>query len=207
MGVKIEWVALPWEGVLPGLEAGKFDMVAGPATITKARMARYRFLPPIGEATDALMKRKGRYVGHEAGATSRARLWGPARPRLNWRSSRITRRRCRLEGDGPRICRQQRSLCGSGGRPPRGCRQQPHQHRLRGQAKRSDTFEVVDPPFGPKSYFGYIIPNDSDHAASGRRRAGRDPQDQGRRSPRGDAEEVVRRGLLDTPDAVKEPAL
>src|SRR6476661_5415964 len=38
MGVKIEWVALPWEGVLPGLEAGKFDMVAGPATITKARM-------------------------------------------------------------------------------------------------------------------------------------------------------------------------
>ena len=43
MGVKIEWVALPWEGVLPGLDAGKFDMVAGPATITKARTERYRF--------------------------------------------------------------------------------------------------------------------------------------------------------------------
>lgn len=41
LGVTIEWVALPWEGVLPGLEAGKFDMVAGPATITKARMERY----------------------------------------------------------------------------------------------------------------------------------------------------------------------
>ena len=27
LGVKIEWVALPWDGVLPGLEVGKFDMV------------------------------------------------------------------------------------------------------------------------------------------------------------------------------------
>src|ERR1700722_680000 len=59
LGVKIEWVALPWDGVLPGLEAGKFDMVAGPATITKARMEHYRFSPPIAEATVALMKRKG----------------------------------------------------------------------------------------------------------------------------------------------------
>src|SRR5271169_2534493 len=59
LGWKITWVALPWESVLPGLEAGKFDMVAGPATITKARMERYRFSPPIAEATVALMKRKG----------------------------------------------------------------------------------------------------------------------------------------------------
>lgn len=59
MGVKIDWVALPWEGVLSGLEAGKFDMVAGAVTITKARAERYRFSPPIAEATVALLKRKG----------------------------------------------------------------------------------------------------------------------------------------------------
>ncbi|MGO6907742.1 transporter substrate-binding domain-containing protein, partial [Rhizobium ruizarguesonis] len=46
LGVKIEWVALPWDGVFPALEAGKFDVVAGPATITKKRMERYRFTPP-----------------------------------------------------------------------------------------------------------------------------------------------------------------
>jgi polar amino acid transport system substrate-binding protein len=40
IGVKTEWTALPWEGVLPGLEAKKFDMVTGPVTITKARMER-----------------------------------------------------------------------------------------------------------------------------------------------------------------------
>ena len=59
LGVKIEWVALPWDGVLPGLESGKFDMVAGPATITKARMERYRFSAPVAEATVALLKKAG----------------------------------------------------------------------------------------------------------------------------------------------------
>ncbi|MFO1104797.1 MAG: transporter substrate-binding domain-containing protein [Amaricoccus sp.] len=59
LGVKIEWVTLPWDGVLPGLESGKFDMVAGPATITKARMERYRFSAPVAEATVALLKHAG----------------------------------------------------------------------------------------------------------------------------------------------------
>lgn len=59
MGVEIEWVTLPWDGVLPGLETGKFDIVAGPATITKKRLERYRFSPPIAEATVAILKKKG----------------------------------------------------------------------------------------------------------------------------------------------------
>ncbi len=59
LGLKIEWVTLPWDGVLPGLESGKFDIVAGPATVTKARLERYDFSPPIAEATVALLKKKG----------------------------------------------------------------------------------------------------------------------------------------------------
>lgn len=55
MGVEIEWITLDWTGVLPGLEAGRFDVVAGPATITKARMERYRFSSPIAEATVAIL--------------------------------------------------------------------------------------------------------------------------------------------------------
>ncbi|KMK67109.1 transporter substrate-binding domain-containing protein [Puniceibacterium sp. IMCC21224] len=55
MGVEIEWITLDWTGVLPGLEAGRFDVVAGPATITKERMERYRFSSPIAEATVALL--------------------------------------------------------------------------------------------------------------------------------------------------------
>ena len=59
LGLKIEWVALPWDGVLPGLESGKFDIVAGPAIITKARMQRYVFSSPIAEGTVTFVKRAG----------------------------------------------------------------------------------------------------------------------------------------------------
>ena len=58
LGVKVTWVALPFEGLLPSLEATKFDMMAGPIMVTKARMERYRFMPPVAEATVALLKRK-----------------------------------------------------------------------------------------------------------------------------------------------------
>lgn len=57
MAVKVRFVDLPWESVLPGLNAGKFDMVAGPLTVTKARMGRYAFTLPIADGTDALLKR------------------------------------------------------------------------------------------------------------------------------------------------------
>ncbi len=85
MGVKIEWVALPWDGVLPGLEAGKFDVVAGPATITKARMEHYRFLPPHRRSLRCALEAQGRHVGHEAGRYRGQDRWrwqgdSPARP-------------------------------------------------------------------------------------------------------------------------------
>jgi polar amino acid transport system substrate-binding protein len=57
LGVKVEFQDLPWESVLPGLDAGNYDMVAGPATITKARSERYRFTAPVAEATVAFLKR------------------------------------------------------------------------------------------------------------------------------------------------------
>lgn len=57
MGVKVRFIDLPWDSVLPGLDAKKFDMVAGPLTVTKARMERYAFTYPIADATDALLKR------------------------------------------------------------------------------------------------------------------------------------------------------
>ncbi len=57
LGVKVKYLDLPWPSVLPGLEAGKFDLVAGPVTVTKERMARYRFTVPIADASVAFLKR------------------------------------------------------------------------------------------------------------------------------------------------------
>src|SRR5260370_23785447 len=56
-GVKVGLLDWRWPSVLPGLEAGKFDMVGGPLTVTKARMERYTYTLPIADATDALLKR------------------------------------------------------------------------------------------------------------------------------------------------------
>ena len=74
LGVKVTYTLLPFEGLLPGLEARRFDLVGGPLTITKARMERYRFLPPVSEGTVALLKRRG-------DSSITAKRWAPAKPR------------------------------------------------------------------------------------------------------------------------------
>lgn len=59
LGLKIAYTDLPWQSVLPGLEAKKYDVVAGPAAINAERAARFRFLIPIDENTTMILKRKG----------------------------------------------------------------------------------------------------------------------------------------------------
>lgn len=59
LGVEVEYIDLPWASILPGLEAGKFDIVNAPVTITAERMQRYSFTLPIGNATVALVKKAG----------------------------------------------------------------------------------------------------------------------------------------------------
>lgn len=59
LGVSVEYLDLPWESVLPGLDAGKFDLVNAPVTITAERMKRYAFTLPIANATVALVKKAG----------------------------------------------------------------------------------------------------------------------------------------------------
>src|SRR5271170_1092190 len=164
LGVKIEWVALPWDGVLPGLEAGKFDMVAGPATITKARMEHYRFTPPIAEATVALMKRKGDtsimkpedIVGKIVGAAkATAQLqqlikFGdtlPAKPEV--RGEYVGYNEAYADLAAGRIVAVGNSL-----------------PNIAFVAKQQPTkFEVVLPTFGTKTYFGYMGRKDPDYAS------------------------------------------
>ena len=163
MGVKIEWVALPWEGVLPGLEAGKFDMVAGPATITKERMARYRFLPPIAESTVALLKRagdmsvmkpadiEGKSVGGGKASSQLAQL----KTFVDTLPGKANVREYVSNNDAYADLAAGRIVAVGNSLP-----------NIAYVAKqRPDTFAVVLPPFGTKSYFGYIAPKDADHAA------------------------------------------
>ena len=160
LGVKIEWVTLPWDGVLPGLEAGKFDYVAGPATITKARTEHYRFSLPIAEATVALMKRKGdasvmkpediggKTIG-EAKATAQlaqTKAFGEKQPGGVKEKEYVGFNEAYADLAAGRVVAVGNSL-----------------PNIAFVAKQKpDTFEVVLPAFGVKTYFGYIGRKEAD---------------------------------------------
>lgn len=161
MGVKIEWTTLPWEGVLPGLEAKKFDMVTGPVTITKARMERYRFTPPIAEATVALLKRKGdTSVMKPSDIAGKPVGGGKA-------SAQLAQLKSYAESLGKADVREypgnnEAYADLAAGRIVAVGNSLPNITYVAQQ--RSDTFEVVKPAFGLKTYFGYVTRKDDDSA-------------------------------------------
>ena len=59
LGVELNQLDLPWQGILPGVLAGKFDFVATSVTIKPDRAMQYAFTVPIAEGTTWVMKRKG----------------------------------------------------------------------------------------------------------------------------------------------------
>jgi len=160
LGVKIEWVLLPWEGVLPGLEVGKFDVVGGPAIITKARLERYRFTTPIVESTVALLKRQrdnsinkpediaGKTVGAARTSSQLAQLkaFGDTLPRNITVREYPGNNEAYADLANGRIAAMANSL--------------PNISYVAQQ--RPGVFAVVLPPFGVKTYFGYPSRKDVD---------------------------------------------
>jgi polar amino acid transport system substrate-binding protein len=58
-GVKLKQLDLPLQGILAGLSAKRYDFVATSLTITKARAENYAFTYPISTASVAILKRRG----------------------------------------------------------------------------------------------------------------------------------------------------
>lgn len=162
-GLKIEWVALPWAGVLPGLESGKFDMVAGPAIITKARLERYVFSSPIAEGTVTLVKRAsdgsiqkpadiaGKPVGGGRGSNQLQQLKDfaatltPAPTVREYTGANETQ----ADMAAGRIVGYATSL----------------PNALMAAKQRPSMFAAVLPPFGPKAYLGFIGRKDAASAS------------------------------------------
>ncbi|MEE3651580.1 MULTISPECIES: transporter substrate-binding domain-containing protein [unclassified Brenneria] len=79
-GVKVKQLDLPFQGILPGLDAKKFDFVVTAVTVNKQRIEHFAFTVPIAESTVALLKREndtsiatlddlsGKVVGSQAGS-------------------------------------------------------------------------------------------------------------------------------------------
>ena len=163
LGVKVTFQDLPWPAVLPGLEASRYDLVGGPATITRARAERYRFTVPVAEATVALLKRTSEtgitkpqdVAGKQLGcATATAQL-------TQFQAFVAT-----LPGTTPPI-REYQSFSEAyadlaAGRIVAVANSLPNIAYVAKQ--RPTVFSVVQPPFGATSYFGYIGRKDADSA-------------------------------------------
>lgn len=160
LGVKIKFIDLPWASVLPGLEAKKFDMVAGPIIETKARQERYHFVLPIAEATVALMigakdesiKKpediSGKTVGAGKGSAQLEELkkFAETLPEKVTIREYVDNNQAYADLAAKRIVAVANSL--------------PNISYV--AAQRSNLYKVVEPPFGKKSYFAYLGRKDAE---------------------------------------------
>jgi len=163
LGVKVRFIDLPWPSVLPGLEAKKFDVVAGPIIVTKARKERYRFVDPIAEATVSLLRSArndkiakpediaGLTVGAGKGSAQLEELktFAAALPQKVTIREYVDNNQAYADLAAGRIAAVANSL--------------PNISYVASQ--RPQVFAVVQPPFGKKSYFAYLGRKDDDAAS------------------------------------------
>ena len=67
LGVELNQLELPWQGILPGILAKKFDMVATSVAITPERAEKYAFTRPVATFQTMIIKRQG--------ASGLSKLW------------------------------------------------------------------------------------------------------------------------------------
>jgi len=156
----VKFLDLPWPSVLPGLEAKKFDVVAGPIIVTQARKERYHFMLPIAEATVALMigandnsitkpqDIAGKAVGAGKGSAQLEELktFAATLPEKVTIREYVDNNQAYADLAAKRIVAVANSL--------------PNISYV--AAQRSNAFKVVQPPFGKTSYFAYLGRKDDD---------------------------------------------
>jgi polar amino acid transport system substrate-binding protein len=166
-GVTLERLDLPWQGILPGLAAKRFDYVVTSVTATKERYEAYHLSLPIADATMAVIKRRGdrsigsaqdiagKVVGSQAGSAQLQALEALA---------------AELEAAGTPVA-DIRTYVDFGeayadlaaGRLAAVVNSLPNQ--LEAARQRPDVFEVVLPTFGPKKYFAWAGRKDEESAS------------------------------------------
>ena len=154
-GVKPRFLDLPWPSILPGLEAGKYDVCTAPVTITKERLKRYAFTVPFAEATVGLMKRAGdteitkpadiagKAVGVQKGTAQLAQLkeYGATLSAAPTIKEYIDNNVAYADLAAGRIVAVASSF----------------PNIAYAALQRKDVFALVMPPFGKKSYFGWAL--------------------------------------------------
>ena len=166
-GVTLNRLDVPWQGILPGLAAGRFDYVVTSVTVTRERYERYALSLPIADATMALVKRKGddsirapediagHAVGSQAGSAQLQTLQAFAEG--------LSRAGEGVEDIRTYVDFNEAFADLAAGRISAVSQSMPNLLEL--VRTRPDTFEMVLPAFGPKAYFSWAGRRDAESAA------------------------------------------
>jgi polar amino acid transport system substrate-binding protein len=98
LGVELDQLDLPWQGILPGLLTERFDFVATTVSINEERAQRYAYTLPIANGQPYIMTRLGEPVETEddlAGLVVGTQLASSAEPIARALNDRLTE-----EGEG-----------------------------------------------------------------------------------------------------------
>jgi polar amino acid transport system substrate-binding protein len=167
-GVKVKQLDLPFQGILPGLDAKKFDFVVTAVTVNKARMAQFAFTLPVADSTVALLKRdndsslkaldelSGKVVGSQTGSGQLqvlqafdAKLKADGKPGLKEIKQYVSFDEAYADLASGRLDGVAQSLSNLGPLIK----------------ARPGLFATLAQPLGPQTYFGWVGRKDEDSAA------------------------------------------
>jgi len=169
-GVKLKQLDLPFQGILAGLDAKRYDFVCTSLTITKERAAKYAFTLPISTAAVTYVKRTGddsiktaedlagKVVGIQAGAAPYfAAVEGLEKDVLKPKFGKGV-------GELVEFINNDEAYAAlAAGRVDAVVNSLPNLAPL--VKARPETFTIGLPPFGPAAYFGWVGRNDADSAS------------------------------------------
>lgn len=163
--VKLERLDLPFQGLLPGLQALKFDAIVTSVAVNKKRYETYRLSLPVADATLTFVKRKGdaslqkaedlsgRIVGSQAGSAQlkgaqdlSTALEAQGLPPITEIQSYVDFNEAYADLGAGRIDAVVNSL----------------PNLLYLQAQRGDAFETAPATFGPPAYFSWAFRKDEE---------------------------------------------
>ena len=163
-GVKVKRMDIPFQGILPGLSAKKFDYIVTSVTATKERKEHYALSVPVADATVAMLVRadspltkpedvSGKTVGCQTGSAQikaiemlAEKLGGKDKIKIKeyvaFDEAYADLAAGRLDGVA-----------------------QSYPNLADVIKRRPGVFKILTPPFGPKVFFTWVGRNDADRAS------------------------------------------
>lgn len=166
-GVKVKQLDVPFQGILPGLSSKRFDFVATSLTINKERAAKFAFTVPFSTASVAVLKRTGDdrinsaedmaglVIGGQSGAAQSAVLQTYNTEVLIPNGQGIKEFKEFMDYNEAYAALASRRVDAV-------VQSLPNLAPL--IKERGDIFEIVQPPFGPATYYAWAGRKDADSA-------------------------------------------